>query len=75
MTTKNVKRFLSMAGGIISGFSMIAVFKNANAISNQTLNNSNAEQGNYMFSLFINIAITFIIGGLSLKLLLDDMDA
>ena len=75
MTTKNVKRFLSMAGGVISGFSMIAVFKNANAISNQTLNNSNAEQGHYMFSFFVNIAITLINGGLSLKLLLDEMDA
>ena len=75
MTTRNVRRFLSMTGGVISGISMIAVFKYANAISNQTLNDSNAEQGNYMFSLFINIAITFIVGGLSLKLLLDDMDA
>ena len=63
-----------MVGGVISAISMIAVFNNANAISNQTLNTSNAEQGNYMLSLFVNIAITFIVGGFSLKLLLDDMD-
>ena len=71
---KKIRKVLSITGGIISGMSMIAVFNNANAISNQTLNTSNAEQGNYMLSLFVNIAITFIVGGISLKFLIDDMD-
>jgi len=72
--TKRIRKVLSITGGIISGMSMIAVFNNANAISNQTLNTSNDEQGNYMLSLFVNIAITFIVGGISLKFLIDDMD-
>ena len=74
MMTKKFKRFLSIAGCIIAGISMIAVFNNANAISNQTLNTTNSEQGNYVLSLFMNMAITFVVGGVSLKSLLDDMD-
>ena len=53
---------------------MTAVFINANAISNQTLNANEGAQDNYMISLFVNIAITFVVGGLSLKLMLDDME-
>ena len=72
--TRKLKRFLSIIGGVITGISMIAVFINANAISNQTLNANEGAQDNYMISLFVNIAITFVIGGLSLKLMLDDME-
>ena len=53
---------------------MIAVFNNANAISNQTLNANEGAQDNYMISLFVNITITFVVGGLSPKAMLDDME-
>ena len=72
--TKKMKRFLSIIGGIIAGISMIAVFNNANAISNQTLNANEGAQDNYMISLFVNIVITFVVGGLSLKAMFDDME-
>ena len=72
--TKTVKRFLSIMGVIIAGISMVAVFNNANAISNQTLNATEVDQGNYIIGLFVNMAITFIIGGFSLKTLLDNME-
>ena len=72
--TRKLKRFLSIIGGVITGISMIAVFINANAISNQTLNANEGAQDNYMISLFVNIAITFAVGGLSLKLMLEDME-
>ena len=72
--TRRLKRFLSIIGGVITGISMIAVFINANAISNHTLNANEGAQDNYMISLFVNIAITFVVGGLSLKLMLEDME-
>ena len=72
--TRKLKRFLSIIGGVITGISMITVFINANAISNQTLNANEGAQDNYMIILFVNIAITFVVGGLSLKLMLDDME-
>ena len=74
MMTKKLKRFLSITGGIIAGISMVAVFNHANAISNQALNATEAEQGSHMISLIVNLAITFLVGGFSLKTLLDDME-
>ena len=72
--TRKLKRFLSIIGCVFTGISMIAVFINANAISNQTLNANESAQDNYMISLFVNTAITFAVGGLSLKMMLDHME-
>ena len=74
ITARKLNRFLSIIGGVITGISTTAVFINANAISNQTLNANEGAQDNYMISLFVNIAITFAVGGLSLKLMLEDME-
>ena len=70
---KRVRRVLSTTGIIIAGFSMIAVFNHANIISNQTLTGGETDSQQNMIYLFLNMAITFSVGGLSLKTLLDDM--
>ena len=64
---------MSTTGIIITGFSMIAVFNYANIISNQSLTGSETDSQQNMIYLFLNIAITFSVGGISLKILLDDM--
>ena len=70
---KRVRRVLSTTGIIITGFSMIAVFNYANIISNQSLTGSETDSQQNMIYLFLNMAITFSVGGMSLKVLLDDM--
>ena len=70
---KRVRRVLSTTGIIITGFSMIAVFNYANIISNQSLTGSETDSQQNMIYLFLNMAITFSVGGISLKTLLDDM--
>ena len=70
---KRVRRVLSTTGIIITGFSMIAVFNYANIISNQSLTGSETDSQQNMIYLFLNMAITFSVGGISLKILLDDM--
>ena len=70
---KRVRRVLSTTGIIITGFSMIAVFNHANIISNQTLTVGETDSQQNMIYLFLNMAITFSVGGISLKTLLDDM--
>jgi len=72
--TKKIRSVISIMGVIIAGISMAAVFNNANEISNQTLNATEIDQGDYVINLFVNMVITFIVGGLSLKTLLDDME-
>ena len=52
---------------------MIAVFNHANIISNQTLSGNETESQQNMIYLFLNMAVTFSVGGISLKTLLDDM--
>ena len=52
---------------------MIAVFIHANIISNQTLTVGETDSQQNMIYLFLNMAIAFSVGGLSLKILLDDM--
>ena len=52
---------------------MIAVFIHANIISNQTLTVGETDSQQNMIYLFLNMAITFSVGGISLKILLDDM--
>ena len=52
---------------------MIAVFNHANMISNQTLTGGETDSQQNMIYLFLNMAITFSVGGISLKTLLDDM--
>ena len=52
---------------------MIAVFNHANIISNQTLTGIEIDSQKNMIYLFLNMAITFSVGGISLKTLLDDM--
>ena len=70
---KRVRRVLSATGIIITGFSVIAVFNHANIISNQTLTGIEIDSQKNMIYLFLNMAITFSVGGISLKTLLDDM--
>jgi len=70
---KRVRRVLSTTGIIITGLSMIAVFNYANIISNQSLTGSETDSQQNMIYLFLNMAITFSVGGISLKILLDDM--
>jgi len=70
---KRVRRVLSTTGIIITGFSMIGVFNYANIISNQLLTGSETDSQQNMIYLFLNMAITFSVGGISLKILLDDM--
>ena len=70
---KRVRRVLSTTGIIIIGFPMIAVFNYANIISNQSLTGSETDSQQNMIYLFLNMAITFSVGGISLKILLDDM--
>ena len=64
---------MSTTGIIITGFSMIAVFNYANIISNQSLTGSETDSQQNMIYLFLNMAITFSVGGMSLKVLLDGM--
>ena len=52
---------------------MISVFSHANAISNQSLTGVEIDSQKNLIYLFINMAITFAFGGISLKTLLDDM--
>ena len=52
---------------------MISVFKYANLISSQPLTGVEIETQKNLIYLFINMAINFAFGGLSLKTLLDDM--
>ena len=70
---KRIRRVLSTTGIIITGFSMIAVFNHANTISNQTLSGNETGSQQNMIYLFLNMAVTFSFGGISLKTLLDDM--
>ena len=70
---KRIRRVLSTTGIIITGFSMIAVFNHANIISNQTLSGNETGSQQNMIYLFLNMAVTFSVGGISLKTLLDDM--
>ena len=70
---KRVRRVLLTTGIIIAGFSMIVVFNHANIISNQTLTVGETDSQQNMIYLFLNMAIAFSVGGLSLKILLDDM--
>ena len=70
---KRVRGVLSTTGIIIAGFSMIVVFNHANIISNQTLTVGETDSQQNMIYLFLNMAIAFSVGGLSLKILLDDM--
>ena len=71
--SKEIKNFLSIAGVTIAGISMIAVFYNANAISNQVLTPSADQEKDYVIGLFTNIIITFVVGGVSLKVLLRNL--
>ena len=71
--TKKARRVLSIIGIIIAGFAMVAVFNHANAISTQSLTGIETDSQENMIYLFVNMAITFAVGGLSLKTLLDDM--
>ena len=64
---------MSTTGIIITGFSMIGVFNYANIISNQSLTGGETDSQQNMIYLFLNMAITFSVGGISLKTLLDDM--
>ena len=52
---------------------MISVFNYANAISNQSLSGVEIDSQKNLIYLFVNMAITFAFGGISLKALLDDM--
>ena len=52
---------------------MIAVFNHVNIISSQTLTGVETDSQQNMIYLFLNMAITFSVGGISLKTLLDDM--
>ena len=52
---------------------MISVFNYANLISSQSLTGVEIESQKNLIYLFINMAITFAFGGISLKALLDDM--
>ena len=70
---KKARRALSITGIVIAGFSMISVFNYANAISNQSLTGVEIDSQKNLICLFINMAITFAFGGISLKALLDDM--
>ena len=70
---KKARRALSITGIVIAGFSMISVFNYANAISNQSLTGVEIDSQKNLIYLFINMAITFAFGGISLKALLDDM--
>ena len=71
--TKKARRVLSIIGIIIAGFAMVAVFNHANAISTQSLTGIETDSQENMIYLFVNMAITFAVGGISLKTLLDDM--
>ena len=71
--TKKARKVLSIIGIIIAGFAMVAVFNHANAISTQSLTGIETDSQQNMVYLFVNMAITFAVGGLSLKTLLDDM--
>ena len=64
---------MSTTGIIIAGFSMNVVFNHANIISKQTLTAGETDSQQNMIYLFLNMAITFSVGGISLKTLLDDM--
>ena len=70
---KRVRRVLSTTENIITGFSMIAVFNHVNIISSQALTGVETDSQQNMIYLFLNMAITFSVGGMSLKVLLDDM--
>ena len=70
---QRVRGVLSTTGIIIAGFSMIVVFNHANIISNQTLTGGETDSQQNMIYLFLNMAIIFSVGGMSLKALLDDM--
>ena len=71
--TKKARKVLSIVGIIIAGFAMVAVFNHANAISTQSLTGIETDSQENMIYLFANMAITFAVGGISLKTLLDDM--
>ena len=71
--TKKARKVLSIIGIIIAGFAMVAVFNHANAISTQSLTGIETDSQENMIYLFVNMAITFAVGGISLKTLLDDM--
>ena len=71
--TKKARKVLSIIGIIIAGFAMVAVFNHANAISTQSLTGIETDSQENMIYLFANMAITFAVGGISLKTLLDDM--
>ena len=71
--TKKARKVLSIIGIIIAGFAMVAVFNHANAISTQSLTGVETDSQENMIYLFVNMAITFAVGGISLKTLLDDM--
>ena len=71
--TKKARKVLSIVGIIIAGFAMVAVFNHANAISTQSLTGIETDSQEKMIYLFVNMAITFAVGGISLKTLLDDM--
>ena len=71
--SKKARRALSITGIVIAGFAMISAFNYANLISSQSLTGVEIESQKNLIYLFINMAITFAFGGLSLKTLLDDM--
>ena len=71
--TKKARKVLSIIGIIITGFAMVSVFNHANAISTQSLTGIETDSQENMIYLFVNMAITFAVGGISLKTLLDDM--
>ena len=70
---KKVRIALSITGIIIAGLAMISVFNYANLISSQSLTGMEIESQKNLIYLFMNMAITFAFGVLSLKTLLDDM--
>ena len=70
---KKARRALAIAGIVIAGCAMISVFYYANLISSQSLTGIDIDSQKNLIYLFINMAITFAFGGLSLKTLLDDM--
>jgi len=70
---KKARRALSITGIVIAGFAMISVFNYANLISSQSLTGIEIDSQKNLIYLFINMAITFAFGGISLKTLLDDM--
>ena len=70
---KKSQKSLSITGIVISRFAVILAFNDENSISRQSLTGIEINSQKNLIYLFINMAITFAFGGISLKTLLDDM--